>query len=110
VVLLSSIDLVVNRRVWGSAVADVSALRHHGPALHHFYRLNRQYIGDPPDVAADGISLFISVAPSTPLPFAEQLCRDLAMARFDENAQPLGYTHVHVQSGPETFLADCDSP
>jgi hypothetical protein len=33
--------LVVNRRVWGSAVADVSALRHHGPALHHFYRLNR---------------------------------------------------------------------
>jgi len=33
--------LGVNRRVWGSAVADVSALRHHGPALHHFYRLNR---------------------------------------------------------------------
>jgi hypothetical protein len=40
VVLLSSIDLVVNRRVWGLAVAVVSMVGPHESRLHHFYRLN----------------------------------------------------------------------
>lgn len=69
-----------------------------------------RYIGDPPDVVADGMSLFIGVARSMPTALAEELCRDLAFARFDENAEPVGYINVHVQAGPEDFRADCDAP
>jgi len=36
----SSIGLVVDRRVRGSAVADIASVRHRAPASHHFCRLN----------------------------------------------------------------------
>jgi hypothetical protein len=61
-----------------------------------------------PDIAVDGTSLFIAVKRRTPTRQAERLCRDLAIASFDDNAEPIGYLHVHVQAGPNDFRADCD--
>ena len=42
---------------------------------------------------------------------AAVMCHAIAAAHFDDNSQPIpGFRHVHIFSGPNTSLADCDIP
>jgi len=61
-----------------------------------------------PVVVADGTSLFVAIKASASKTVALNACRAIAGASFDDNAYPIGFRHVHMQAGPEMFLADCD--
>lgn len=65
-----------------------------------------------PDVAVEGTSLFVATtmaSTSKARKLADDMCTAIAAASFDENAQPIGFYHVHIQaSDPDVFLADCD--
>ena len=69
-------------------------------------------VNGSPDVAVEGTSLFVATTmavTATARSIAVKMCSAIAVASFDDNAQPIGFYHVHIQSrNPETFLADCD--
>jgi hypothetical protein len=62
-----------------------------------------------PDVAVEGTSLFVGAKRSIPKTLAKEMCADIATAAFDDNAKPIGFRHVHVQTGPDSIVADCDT-
>lgn len=67
-----------------------------------------------PDLVVEGTSLFVATtvadSPEARV-LGDSMCRAIAAASFDDNAQPIGYRHVHVQSlDPEVFIGDCDVP
>jgi hypothetical protein len=57
------------------------------------------------DLAVDGTSLFVA---ATSAALADQMCREIAAVAYDDNAEPIGWRHVHIQVGPD-IVADCDT-
>jgi hypothetical protein len=71
-------------------------------------------VSGKPDVLVDGTSLFVATTmleAKANKKLATEMCKAIASSSFDDNAQPIGFYHVHVQSrDPNTFLADCNIP
>jgi hypothetical protein len=67
-----------------------------------------------PDLIVDGTRLFVATTAAdskASRKLGASMCADIASASFDDNAEPIGYRHVHVQSAnPEVFIGDCDLP
>jgi hypothetical protein len=61
-------------------------------------------------VKVKGTNLTVAVRSATPVGLAEQLCRDLAYASFDDKALLIGYVTVDVEAGPSRFIAECFVP
>jgi hypothetical protein len=76
------------------------------PAWYKYLRL----IKGRPDLVLDGASLFVGAKPNIPSKDALRMCADIAAAHFDDNAKDVGFTHVHIETAPDVYVADCRIP